>query len=124
MLFVNSGGIVSNPTIMTYGTLSLKPGANSINGVDFNGANASLIIGNTAILQGSLTGFAATDSLIFRKVGYGPTTVFHYSGTSAGGTLTVTSGHTTGTALFNGNYTATDFHEAAAVGGGTVITYG
>ena len=90
----------------------------------FAGTDASLTVASGGHLDTGLVGFAATDSLTLNAIAYGAHTRFTYSGTDASGVLKVTDGTQAASVQFIGDYSSASFHDGAAVGGGTVITYG
>ena len=124
MLFVSSGGAATNIAISAGGYTTLLSGGDATGGVTFGGADISFTVASGGILTAPLTGFGATDALTLGAINYGMDTSFTYSGTTANGTLSVTDGTNTESAQFVGDYSSANFHDGAAVGGGTVITYG
>jgi hypothetical protein len=88
--------------------------------IDFIGSAGTLALDQPAAFGGSITGFG-TGSVI-DLAGVTATPTLAYTGTSAGGTLTVTGGGVTASLLFNGDLTTYNFTTASDGHGGVLIS--
>jgi len=107
------------------GIFEVQSGASTGSGaVTFAGSGGLLVLDSSASFGGLVAGFAATDQLDLKDIGFGSgTTVgFTEAASNLSGTLTVTDGvHTAQIALL-GQYTAGEFSANSDGKGGTVIT--
>jgi hypothetical protein len=97
----------------------------------FAGTGGTFILDNSAnpVNAGSISGFVAGDTIDLRDISAGADASLGYSGTSAGGTLSVSDGANTANLALVGNYmaqmgapSAIHFTAAADGTGGTLIT--
>jgi hypothetical protein len=90
--------------------------------VTFTGTAGTLQLDNSASFSGTVAGMADQDTLDLRDINPATVQTPTYSGTSSGGTLTVTDGtHNANIALL-GNYLASTFVASSDGYGGTIIT--
>jgi len=96
--------------------------------VTFNGATGSLILDHSSLFSGPLFNFtgdgnlSSSDQIDLKDIAFGAGTTVSYSGTSSGGTLTVSDAenHTAHIALA-GDYTSSTFSLSNDGSGGTVV---
>jgi large repetitive protein len=89
--------------------------------VAFDGASGTLVL--TQAYAGKITGFSHTGSTSFdlREIGFVSAAEATFSGTTAGGTLTVTDGTHTAKIALVGDYTGAAFVAASDGHGGTTV---
>jgi autotransporter-associated beta strand protein len=109
-------------TMITAGTLELHAGAVVSGSVTFAGNMGTLKLDDPSSFRGTVVGMSGQDTIDFADIN--PTTVHQpgYSGTSTGGTLTVTDGSHTANIALLGNYMASSFVASSDDHGGTLIT--
>ena len=91
--------------------------------VSFKATAGELILANSQTYTGKITGFSTTGgtSLDLRDIGFVSSSEATFSGTKAGGVLTVTDGTHTAKITLVGDYTASTFTAAGDSHGGVVI---
>jgi hypothetical protein len=118
--------VVEAATIGAGSTLELTGAASG--SVTFSGATGSLILDHSTAFSAQISGFtgdgilSSSDQIDLRDIGFGAGTTVSYTGTSSGGTLTVSDAedHTAKIALA-GNYTSSTFSLSSDGSGGTVV---
>ena len=90
--------------------------------VIFNGSDGTLMLSDPAAFTGAIRNFSAGNAVDLPELTFNANTTLGYSGTPAGGTVTVTNGSQTAAFALLGNYMAASFVTAADGHGGTVIT--
>jgi endoglucanase len=144
---LNGDGVIDLPTTVIEATgdivLNLNPltqaatidaaakleltGADSAS-VTFNGATGSLILDHSSLFSGTVFNFtgdgnlSSSDQIDLKDIAFGAGTTVSYTGTSSGGTLTVSDAenHTAHIALA-GDYTSSTFSLSNDGSGGTVV---
>jgi len=91
--------------------------------VQFTGTTGTLELAHGQTFTGKITGFAKTgaESLDLKDIAFGAKTKATFTGTAAGGTLTVTDGTHTAKIALLGNYVGNTFKAATDGSGGTKI---
>jgi len=89
----------------------------------FAGANAVLRLDDAANFKASIAGFAASETIDLRSIGFGAGTTIAYMGSATAGTLTVTHGTESAQIALLGQFVAANFHAASDGHGGTDITF-
>jgi hypothetical protein len=86
--------------------------------------SGTLRLGESVGYNGTITGFSKSGAttLDLRDIGFGSMTTASYSGTSAGGVLTVTDGTNTAQIHLAGNFLSSTFTVASDGHGGTSVT--
>jgi VCBS repeat-containing protein len=124
---LNGDGVIgTSATIATGATLELTA-ADSVS-VQFSGATGTLILDHSAGFGGqisNLTGngsLSGSDQIDLKDIAFGAGTTVSYTGTSTGGTLTVSDAqnHTANIALV-GDYTSSTFTLSSDGGNGTTV---
>jgi 20S proteasome alpha/beta subunit len=125
---LNGDGVIgTSATVASGATLELKA-ADSVS-VQFNGPTGTLILDHSAGFTGQISNLTGTgtlsssDQIDLKDIAFNAaTTTVSYSGTSAGGTLTVSDAqnHTANIALA-GNYTGSTFTLSSDGSGGTTV---
>jgi len=113
----------------TIGTgASLELAAADSGSVTFNGQTGSLILDHSSTFSGQIFNFtgngilSGSDQIDLRDIEFGPETTVAYTGTSAGGMLTVSDAqHDTANIQLAGNYTGSTFSISSDGSGGTVV---
>jgi hypothetical protein len=106
-------------TINAGATLELTSAYNGV--VEFTGSTGTLKLDNSSSFSGTVAGMSGQDTIDFADINFASVQQPTYTGTSSGGTLTVTDGmHTANIALL-GQYTAASFVTSADAFGGTLI---
>ncbi len=119
---VNAGGTGSPAPIAVSGTSDAEIfGASSQNVTFASGADGTLKLDAAQSFTGKVSGLGLGDTLDLANVAFGPNTTVGYSGTAAGGTLTVTSGSQTANIVLLGNYMASTFTLGSDGHGGTTV---
>jgi VCBS repeat-containing protein len=124
---LNGDGVIgTSATIATGATLELTA-ADSVS-VQFNGPTGTLILDHSAGFTGQISNLTGTgtlsssDQIDLKDIAFGVGTTVAYTGTSAGGTLTVSDAqnHTANIALV-GDYTNSTFTLSSDGGNGTTV---
>jgi hypothetical protein len=116
----SSGTVAGQATTIAAGAAVEIPSAYS-GAVTFAGSTGTLQLDNSASFSGTVAGMADQDTLDLRDINPATVQTPTYSGTSSGGTLTVTDGtHSANIALL-GNYLASTFVASSDGHGGTAI---
>jgi autotransporter passenger strand-loop-strand repeat protein len=122
--FVQAGGQAVDTTIGS-GALAWVYTGGVMNGVTFDGSNATLELEQSSALTGSISGWADNDRIDLSDMVFinGVTSLaYAQNGDNTGGTLTVTDGAFTTSLHLLGQYTSADFAIASDGHGGTAIT--
>ena len=90
--------------------------------VIFTGSDGTLMLSDPAAFTGAIRNFSAGNAIDLPQMRFDAHTTLGYSGTPAGGTITVSNGSQTAAIALLGNYMAASFVTAADGHGGTVIT--
>jgi autotransporter-associated beta strand protein/probable HAF family extracellular repeat protein len=108
-------------TTIAAGTLELGSGASIRGGVTFSGTTGTLKLDNSSSFAGTVAGISDQDTIDFADIDFANVQRPSYSGTPAGGTLSVTDGtHSANIALL-GNYLASTFVASGDGHGGTNV---
>jgi hypothetical protein len=102
----------------------LELGANANNNVAFDpdSPDGVLQLDSATTFDGKVALFAEGNTIDLRDIGFGPGTTLGYSGSTDGGTLTVSDGTNTAAIALLGNYMATAFATATDGHEGTSVT--
>ena len=116
---LNGDGVIG-PTTIAAGATAEIPSAYS-GAITFAGSTGTLQLDNSSSFSGTVAGLADQDTLDLRDINFATIQTPTYSGSSSGGTLTVTDGtHTANIALL-GNYLASTFVTSSDGHGGTAV---
>jgi hypothetical protein len=129
-LLVNTGTLTVDGQVTGAGIVKIAGGvarfvaAGLAEAIAFTGASGVLELTHSQSFAGQVSGFSRTgsESLDLVDIPFGVATKASYSGTTAGGVLTVTNGAHTATISLIGNYTASTFTLASDAHGGTAVT--
>ncbi|MBI3515372.1 MAG: hypothetical protein HY060_15125, partial [Proteobacteria bacterium] len=124
------GGSVVVNVAVTGGGSAIVGNGSTLDFAAASDSDTSFIAGTLGVLEldiaasytGTLTGFGAGDALDLRDLTFGGGSAASYSGTSSGGTLSVTDGTTTDTYTMVGNYLGVTFAVTADGFGGTQVS--
>jgi hypothetical protein len=109
-----------DPTLITAGE-RLELATYFFGSITFASSTGTLQLDNAPSFSGTVTGMTGQDAIDLRDINYASVQTPRYSGTSSGGTLTVTDGtHTANIALL-GNYLSSTFVPSSDGHGGTNI---
>jgi hypothetical protein len=116
-------------TIGAGATLELTAGASASGFIAFSGATGSLVLDHSSAFNATITGFtgngvlASSDVLDLKDIAFASgTTTASYSGTSSGGTLTISDAqHDTAHISLTGNYLGATFTLSSDGNGGTDV---
>jgi hypothetical protein len=89
--------------------------------VAFAGSTGTLKLDNSSGFSGMVAGMTGSDTIDFADISYATIQNPIYSGTSAGGTLSVTDGSHTANIALIGNYLASTFVASSDGHGGTSV---
>jgi choice-of-anchor C domain-containing protein len=89
--------------------------------ITFAGSTGTLQLDNSSSFSGTVAGLAGQDTLDLRDVNPATVQTPTYSGSSSGGTLTVTDGSHTAKIALLGNYLASTFVTSSDSHGGTAV---
>ena len=126
----NAVGVVSGSTIsMNNGVIVIAIGSaqtveitSAYSGnVTFTGSSGTLKIDNSASFTGNVTGMTGQDTIDFADINPAKVQPPSYSGSAAGGTLTVTDGSHTAKVALVGNYLGSTFVPSSDGNGGTNV---
>jgi hypothetical protein len=109
----------SNPTIAKNAELELF-GASKAN-VTFSRGNSELKLDDSLAFTGRISGLTGSDALDLSDVSYGANTKASFSGSTYGGTLTVTDGSHTAKIALRGNYLSSGWTLSSDGNGGTSV---
>ena len=109
----------NNPTIAKNAELELF-GASKAN-VTFSGGNSELKLDDSLAFTGRISGLTGSDALDLSDVSYGANTKASFSGSTYGGTLTVTDGSNTAKIALRGNYLSSGWTLSSDGNGGTSV---
>jgi hypothetical protein len=120
------GDVTGNGSATISGASTLEfDGASSANTAFSDGATGTLKLDHSASFTGSVSGFAAGDTLDLADVLYTDHTTLSFAanGAGTGGTLTVSDGVHTAQIALQGNLSSGGFQLSHDQGSGTVVTY-
>jgi hypothetical protein len=138
IIFVSSGASATTAdgaTSIAIGTLDLgqnigmiigggetKPAPSSFAGVvAFTGSSGTLLLDHSSGFTGTVAGMSGQDTIDFSDINFATPQAPSYSGTSSGGTLTVSDGSHTANIALIGNYLASTFVASSDGHGGTSV---
>jgi hypothetical protein len=108
--------VISNGT-----SFELTPTINDVAAVDFLGESGTLQLDNASGFTGTVAGLTGQDTLDLRDINFASIQNPSFSGTSSGGTLTVSDGSHTANIALLGNYMASTFIASSDGHGGTSV---
>lgn len=130
---IASGGVVtyvvSMPNIdlsrnigMIIGNGETKPAPSSFGGVvAFTGSSGTLLLDPSSGFTGTVAGMSGQNTIDFSDINFTTPQAPSYSGTSSGGTLTLSDGSHTANVALIGNYLASAFVASSDGHGGTAV---
>lgn len=122
--YVGSGGLATDTTIGT-GAVEVVLAGGTAGGVTFGAGYAGLVLEQSSVLTGSISGWQANDFIDLVDIQFdtvGTTLAYAANGGNTGGALTVSDGTHVATLHLLGQYSAADFAIASDGHGGTLIT--
>lgn len=122
--YVGSGGLATDTTIGT-GAVEVVLAGGTAGGVTFGAGYAGLVLEQSSVLTGSISGWQANDFIDLVDIQFdtvGTTLAYAANGGNTGGALTVSDGTRVATLHLLGQYSAADFAIASDGHGGTLIT--